>query len=78
MVQKVKGKTVIYVQVKPEFEKRFTFWAKALGLTKSQLGSLTLQSGLTRFVQTIRGDEALDHEDEVLVTGVEIIQGNSK
>jgi len=69
---------VVYIQVQPEFDKKLTFWAKALGLTKSQLGNLTLQSGLTRFVMTIRGDEALDHEDVEMVKGVEIIQGNDK
>jgi hypothetical protein len=68
----------LYIKVEPEFDKKFTFWAKALGLTKSQLGNLTLQSGLTRFVMTIRGDEALDHEDVELVKGVEIIQGDGK
>ena len=77
MPYKVMGKTIIYIQVQTEFDKKFTWWAKTLGLTKSALGNSILQSGLERFVKMLAGDE-LDDLEVKLFKDVEQQQGKGK
>jgi hypothetical protein len=49
----------LYIKVTPEFDEKFTRWAKELGFTKSQFGNLCLRSGLNHIVQAISPMDAI-------------------
>jgi hypothetical protein len=48
----------LYIKVTDDFDRKFTKWAKRLGLTKSQLGNICMQSGLQHIIQAVSPVEA--------------------
>lgn len=50
--------TKLYIRVTPELDKRFTDWAKRLGLTKSQFGNICIQAGFSAVIRAISPEEA--------------------
>jgi hypothetical protein len=68
----------LYIKVEPEFDKKLVWWAKTLGLTKSALGNLIMQSGLERFVKMFAAGDELDDLEVKLFNDVEREQGKGK
>lgn len=53
-----KNETKLYIRVTPEFEEKFSGWAKRVGLTKSQFGSMCVQAGLNALITAVSPSEA--------------------
>lgn len=47
------------IRVTPEFEAKFIEWAARLGLTRSQLGNICVQSGLNAVIRAVSPEESL-------------------
>lgn len=62
-VKMAKSQTVrISVAITPEFDEKFTVWAKRLGVSKSQFGNMCMQAGLNSLVRAVSPEEAFAPE----------------
>lgn len=52
----------LYIKVTPEFDEKFSGWAKRVGLTKSQFGNLCIQAGLNALITAVSPAESFTPE----------------
>lgn len=57
-----KNEAKLYIRVTRDFDKKVTSWAGRLGITKSQLGNICMQAGLSAVVKAIAPEEAFSPE----------------
>lgn len=57
----------LFIKVTPEFDEKFTAWAKRFGMLKSQFGNLCVQTGLNHVINTVNPVESFSPEQLVAI-----------